>query len=244
MTAVTITPTATIMNTMTTNTDLSLARLLRLASPALPVGAFSYSQGLEWAVEEGGVTDVTTAGRWIGDAMRLAVGRCEAPCWLRLHGAWTGGDREQLDKWNTFFLATRESSELRAETIHMGRALREMMLRSNEFPSELMSMLSAVEEPSYPLAFAAAVSAWQIEPRSALTAYLWSWAENQVIAAMKLVPLGQTDGQRLLAALTEEMPATLDAIFACEDDDVGTLAHGLAIASAQHESQYTRLFRS
>jgi urease accessory protein len=83
-----------------------------------------------------------------------------------------------------------------------------------------------------------------LEPRAALTAYLWSWAENQVIAAMKLVPLGQTDGQRLLAMLIDEMPPTLEAIFDCADDDIGSLTHGLAIASAQHESQYTRLFRS
>jgi urease accessory protein len=161
-----------------------------------------------------------------------------------MHAAWCENDTPKLDEWNAFFLATREGGELRAETIHMGRAMREMMARSNEFPADLMTTLAMIEEPCYPLAFAAAVSVWQIEPRPALTAYLWSWAENQVIAAMKLVPLGQTDGQRILATLIEEMPAALEAIFACEDDDIGTLAHGLAIASAQHESQYTRLFRS
>ena len=238
--------TATYMDTniMNTRADLSLARLLRLASPALPVGAFSYSQGLEWAVESGGVTDALSAARWISDAMRFAVARSEAPCWLRMHAAWCANDTAKLNEWNAFFLATREGGELRAETNHMGRALRVMMVHSNEFPAALMAALAAIEEPSYPLVFVAAVSAWQIEPCPALTGYLWSWAENQVIAAMKLVPLGQADGQRILATLIEEMPAALDAIFACEDDDIGTLAHGLAIASAQHESQYTRLFRS
>jgi urease accessory protein len=235
-----------VMNTqaMSTHADLSFARLLRLASPALPVGAFSYSQGLEWAVESGAVYDVASAGRWILDAMRYSVARCEAPCWLRLHAAWCNGDTQKLDEWNTFFLATREGGELRAETIHMGRALREMMARSNEFPSAMMVSLAAVEEPSYPMAFAAAVFAWRIESRPAMTAYLWSWAENQVIAAMKLVPLGQTHGQSILAMLIESMPSTLGEIFACEDDDIGALTHGLAIASAQHETQYSRLFRS
>ena len=234
------TPTSTDM----TNTDLSLARLLRLASPVLPVGAFSYSQALEWAVEAGMVKNVDTALRWISDALSLTVARCEAPVFLRLVDGWNGNDLSAIQYWNDFFLASRESAELRAETIQMGRAMRTLISRSNEFPLEICAWLDAVDEPTYPTAFAAAIAAWQIESRSALTAYLWSWAENQVVAAMKLVPLGQTDGQRLLAKIIDLIPATLDEIFSRGDDDIGTLSHGFAIASAQHETQYSRLFRS
>ena len=230
--------------TMTLNTDLALARLLRLASPVLPVGAFSYSQALEWAVESCTVKNFESAQHWIGDAFTLNVACCEAPVLLRLIHAWSTNDFAAIQHWNDFFLASREGAELRAETLQMGRALRVLISRSNEFPATICTRLEDIEEPAYPTAFAAAISAWQIETRAALTANLWSWAENQVVAAMKLVPFGQTDGQRLLAAFIKMLPATLDAVFACKDDDIGTLAHGLAITSAQHETQYSRLFRS
>ena len=229
---------------MTINTDLALARLLRLASPVLPVGAFSYSQALEWVVEAGGVTNYAKAEQWIVDAFSLNLARCEAPVWLRLLQGWNADDAATVNQWNDFFLATRESAELRAETVQMGRAMRTIILRSNEFDATICAQLEAIEEPSYPVAFTAAVSAWQIDARAGLTAYLWAWAENQVVAAMKLVPLGQTDGQRLLAGIINHIPSTLDAIFACADDDIGALSHGLAIASTQHETQYSRLFRS
>jgi urease accessory protein len=232
----------TTMNT--TNTDLSLARLLRLASPVLPVGAFSYSQTLEWAVEAGTVKDFRTAQRWIGDALLLTMARSEGPVWLRLLQGWCDDDLPAILHWNDFFLASREGAELRAETLQMGRAMRTLIQRANEFPTTICERLDAIDEPAYPTAFTAAICAWRIAPRAALTAYLWSWAENQAVAAMKLVPLGQTDGQRLLAALMDDISATLDGIFARGNDDIGTLAHGFAIASAQHESQYSRLFRS
>ncbi len=229
---------------MTINTDLSLARLLRLASPVLPVGAFSYSQALEWVVESGRVHNYASAENWILDSFTLNLARCEAPVWLRLLQAWNENKGAVLNQWNDYFLASRESAELRAETVQMGRAMRTIVLRSNEFAPRFCKQLEAIEEPSYPSAFTAAISAWHIDARAALTVYIWAWAENQVVAAMKLVPLGQTDGQRLLAAITDHIPATLDAIFECGDDNIGALAHGLAIASAQHETQYSRLFRS
>jgi urease accessory protein len=229
---------------MTINTDLSLARLLRLASPVLPVGAFSYSQALEWVVESGRVHNYATAERWILESFTLNLARCEAPVWLRLLQAWNDNSVAVLNQWNDYFLASRESAELRAETVQMGRAMRTIILRSNEFDTRYCTQLEAIEEPCYPTAFAAAISAWHIDARAALTVYIWAWAENQVVAAMKLVPLGQTDGQRLLAAIISHIPATLDAIFECGDDNIGALAHGLAIASAQHETQYSRLFRS
>ena len=224
--------------------DVSLARLLRLASPALPVGAYSYSQALEWAVEAGMVRDASTAGDWIADVLAVSVVRCEAPVWLRLHAACTASDSQAFAHWNEFFVAARETAELRAETVQMGRSLIALLARAGELPEASRALLASLEEPSFPAAFACAVSAWGIAPRAGLTAYLFSWAENQAIAAVKLVPLGQSAAQDILARVTAALPEALDQAFALEDDEIGSLAFGLAIASCRHETQYTRLFRS
>lgn len=238
--------TTTTMSTASTSieADLSLARLLRLASPALPVGAYSYSQALEWAVESGTVTDAATAGDWIGDALAVSVVRCEAPVWLRLHAASAAGDARALARWNEFFLATRESAELRAETLQMGRSMVALLQRANELPESFLALLASLEEPAFPAAFACAVAAWGIAPRAGLTAYLFAWAENQAIAAVKLAPLGQSAAQDILERVTAALPEALDRAFAIEDADLGSLAFGLALASCRHETQYTRLFRS
>jgi urease accessory protein len=244
------------MNTATTTTitmtaastsiekDISLARLLRLASPALPVGAYSYSQALEWAVESGTVRDAATAGGWIADALAVSMVRCEAPVWLRLHAACAANDAQGFGRWNAFFLATRESAELRAETLQMGRSMVALLIRPGELPEASRALLASLEEPGFPAAFACAVSAWGIAPRAGLTAYLFAWAENQAIAAVKLVPLGQSAAQDILVRVTAALPDALDQAFALEDDEIGSLAFGLAIASCRHETQYSRLFRS
>jgi urease accessory protein len=210
---------------ITTTTMTKLARLLQLASPTLPVGAYSYSQALEAAVEAGVVHDATSAERWIGDVLELSVGAMEAPLlWRMLNG----------EDCNEVFLASRETAELRAETLQMGRSLA-LLLRDLE--------LTGMErqECSYPMAFAQAVKCLEIEARDALVAYLWSWLENQVMAALKAVPLGQTDGQRMLLALG----GTLERVaFKAMNSEPVNLAPGLAFLSARHETQYSRLFRS
>ena len=224
--------------------DVSLARLLRLASPALPVGAYSYSQALEWAVESGSVHDAATAAEWIGDALAVSMVRCEAPVWLRLHAACAANRPGEFMRWNEFFLAARETAELRAETLQMGRSMVALLMRAGDLPEASRALLGSLEEPGFPAAFACAVSAWGIAPRAGLTAYLFAWAENQAIAAVKLVPLGQSAAQDILARLTAALPEALDQAFALQDDAIGSLAFGLAIASCRHETQYTRLFRS
>ena len=234
----------TTMTSTSIEADVSLARLLRLASPALPVGAYSYSQALEWAVETGTVRDASTAGDWIVDALAVSVVRCEAPVWLRLHAACAANDARAFGRWTEFFLATRESAELRAETLQMGRSLTALLQRGGELPEASLALLASLEEPVFPAAFACAAAAWRIAPRAGLTAYLFSWAENQAIAAVKLVPLGQSAAQDILARVTAALPDALDQAFALEDDAIGSLAFGLAIASCRHETQYTRLFRS
>jgi urease accessory protein len=215
----TTTITITIM-TMTTNID---PRLLQLASPTLPVGAYSYSGGLEAAVEAGIVTDAASAQRWIGDVLAHSVLKMEAPLLLRMI-------EEPAVEWNEQFLASRETAELRAETAQMGYSL-------NRLLPDLGVEACPYEEPSFPAVFAHAVRAWGIPARQALTAYLWAWLENQVMAAVKAVPLGQTDGQKTLLALGARLGDV-------SEDEPGNFAPGLAMLSSKHETQYSRLFRS
>jgi len=219
--------------------DIALARLLQLASPALPVGAYSYSQGIEAAVEAGIVRDAAGARRWIEDVLELSVARMEAPLLLRLIDAWRAGDAARAERWNGVFLASREAAELRAETVQMGYSLARLLAELGEGDG-----LPQWEEISFPAAFAHAAARWDIEPERALTAYLWSWAENQVMAAVKTVPLGQTDGQRMLLALGDKVAQAAVRAAGIEDEALGNFAPGLALLSARHETQYSRLFRS
>jgi len=226
------------------STDLALARLLQLASPALPVGAYSYSQGLEAAVEAGLVRDAASAEAWIGDVLAYAVARLEAPVWWRLHAAWAAGETGRVEHWNDLFRCTRESAELRAETLQMGYSLQRLLLEIGEFDARSLSQLRGIAEITFPAAFAFAVVSWEIPARSALIAYLWAWLENQVMAALKSVPLGQTDGQRLLLALAALLPEIADQACALTDDELCNYAPGFAILCSRHETQYSRLFRS
>jgi urease accessory protein len=216
-------------------------KLLQLASPALPVGAYSYSQGLEAAVEAGIVSDAATAGRWIGDVLALSVRGMEAPLLLRLVAAWESGDDAAVRRWNDELVASRETAELRAETLQMGYSLRCL---ARELGVEGAPRLDAFEELAYPTAFAFAVAAWRIDAREALAAYLFAWIENQVLAAVKTVPLGQTDGQRMLLGLAQRIAPAVESAAALGDDDLSNLAPGLALLSARHETQYSRIFRS
>jgi urease accessory protein len=206
---------------------MSLPRLLQLASPTLPVGAYSYSQGLEAAIEAGYVRDASTAQDWIGDVLELSVARMEAQV-LR---AQIAAPSQAL---NDFFLATRETAELRAETLQMGQSLARLL------PD--LGIPVAIQEPAFPTAFALAVRHWNIEPREAVVAYLWSWVENQVMAAIKAVPLGQTAGQKMLLSLGDRLGALADLKL---DESAWTnFTPGLAYLSSRHETQYSRLFRS
>ena len=209
---------------------MNLSKLLQLASPALPVGAYSYSGGLEAAVEAGVVKDAASAECWIGDVLEFSVVRMEAPMLL----AFFSGDFVET---NAEFLASRETAELRAETVQMGYSLNRLLkdLGVGEVP---------LQEPSFPAAFAFAAAHWKIEPEAALQAYLWAWVENQVMAAVKAVPLGQTDGQKILLSLGEEISMLMPKILSMKDEDIGNFAPGLALLSSRHETQYSRLFRS
>ncbi len=210
---------------MTMNTEPGRIdpRLLQLASPTLPVGAYSYSGGLESAIDARIVHDAASAQRWIGDVLEHSVARMEAPMLLKMI-------EQPAAQWNEMFLASRETAELRAETVQMGYSL-------NRLLPELGVEACPFEEPAFPAAYAQAARAWGIAPRDALVAYLWAWLENQVMAAVKAVPLGQTDGQKMLLTLAARLPDV-------SEGEPGNFAPGLAILSSRHETQYSRLFRS
>lgn len=224
--------------------NLALVRLLHLASPTLPVGAFSYSQGLEWAVERGPATDEAGAKAWIHDALHLALARCEAPALIALLRAQRAGDLAEWARLDTEFLATRETAELRAETLQMGHSLMRLLRDLDDTRPRASAAIATHPTPSFPAAWACAAAVWDVTDEDAATAYLWAWLENQVMAAVKLVPLGQTAGQRLLAALAADLPALARDACARDEADWESPTPALTLASCQHETQYTRLFRS
>lgn len=221
-----------------------LARLLQLASPALPVGAYSYSQGLEWAAERGAVRDETSTGTWIADVLHYGVSSFEAPLLARVMRAVQAEDWQHLGELNARFIASRESSELRNETLQMGHSLRVLLDALDDVPPSLVTALGAIAEPGFPVVWGAIASAWGIPTGQAVTAYLWAWAENQVMAAVKTVPLGQTAGQRLLLGLGAAVEQASSQALALGEEDWSNFAPGFALASCRHETQYTRLFRS
>lgn len=224
---------------------LPLIRLLHLASPALPVGAFSYSQGLEWAVESGCVTTEILAQGWIRDALHFALARCEAPALVGLLRAWKSANTTEVCRLNAEFIATRETAELRAETLQMGYSLTRLLRDLPDTPETTRAALLEMREIAYPVPWAAAAAHWQIEEADAASTYLWAWLENQVMAAVKLVPLGQTAGQRMLVALAEDLPAlTTEVIRRADEENWENFTPGMTLASCRHETQYTRLFRS
>lgn len=207
----------------------------------LPVGAYSYSQGMEWAVEQGAVRNEASAADWILDTLTFNIGGLEAPVWRRMYEAWQAGDPAGAAHWNARFLAVRETAELRMESVQMGEALK-LVLKATREPD--IAPLESVSELSFPAAFSFAAQGLGVPLRDGLTGYLWAWGENQVSAAMKLVPLGQSSGQRILARIIGALPAVVDRALAAGEDDFSNFAPGLAIASSRHETQYTRLFRS
>ena len=221
-----------------------LTRLLHLASPALPVGAFSYSQGFEWAVECGWVSDEAAARQWISDLLHYGIARCEAPALVAMMRAWRTGDVAEVLRLDAEFLATRESMELRAETLQMGYSCARLLRELDTMPAYTRQALTGIGEVSFPAAWSAAAAAWSLPPEESVVAYLWSWLENQVMAAVKQVPLGQSAGQRLLVSLGEAIPSLARGAMSIGPEDWENFTPGLAWASAMHETQYTRLFRS
>ena len=228
------------------NAQAQLLRLLHIASPALPIGGFHFSQGLEFAVERGVVTNEAEALDWIQGIAEHAIATLDLPILARLRVAFLRDDLEQVKHWNARLLASRETAELREEDRHMGRAFARILSELDIGTQWSMQAVGPTQtvEVSYAAIFAKVCAAWDIDEEAMLQTYAWTWVENQTLAAVKLVPLGQMAGQRILHALIPKLESFALRAQEFPDEEIGTSAVMQAIASAQHEGQYTRLFRS
>jgi urease accessory protein len=226
--------------------DAPLLHLMWLASPALPVGGFSYSEGLEAAVEAGLVRDEASATAWLANHMRLGPARADLAALAHAHEAWQRHDFARVTEINDFLLRTRETQELRLQSEQMGRSLVEWLRNqgADDDAARLAHLAGLAPAPSWPVAFALATARAHAAPAQALQSCLFGWAENLVQAALKAVPLGQLAGQRILQALVDEMPDVVAGALALPETEWQAFSPMLAIASAQHETQYSRLFRS
>ncbi len=225
----------------------SLLPLIWLASPALPIGGFSYSEGLEAAVDAGHVRDEASASAWVGHQLHLSLARADLPVLARALPAWRRHDWARLIELDAWVRQTRETAEMRLQTEQMGRSLVEWLKTVQPQGLRDLNAPAALQAPSYPVAFglALALHTPAITPlRDSLLAFAFGWAENMVQAAIKAVPLGQAAGQRMLARLMADIPAVVDTAPTLRDSQRQSFCPMLAILSAQHETQYSRLFRS
>lgn len=225
----------------------SLLRLLQLASPALPVGAYSYSEGLEFLIETQAIATPNDLERWLTEELTYGSIRLEAAIMVRSYEATAKLDWDQLRHWNSWLTAARETEELRSQSLQMGRSLLRLFIdieQSREVQClEPLKQLSR-EDPNFAVVFGLAAAHWQIEEFCALVGYLQSWATNLINAGIKLIPMGQTRGQVMLFQLQPTLEGAARNILALEDDNLKSCGWGLALASMAHETQYSRLFRS
>lgn len=222
----------------------ALLHLLQLASPSLPVGAYSYSQGLEAVLENGIVHDESSARAWIVDTLHHVVARFEAPIVWRLLQAFSARDEDAVTEWTERFLAARDTAEFRAETIQMGYSLARLASDLRIADAALLALLQAQHEVPLPTAFTFSAVALGVPHDAALLGMLFSWAENQVLVCVKSVPLGQVSGQRLLLSLRPELEAAAQEAQCLADHELSNWSPGLSLLSMQHEVQYSRLYRS
>jgi urease accessory protein len=218
--------------------------LLRLASPQLPIGGYSYSQGLEMAVEQGLVSDAESARNWIADQLLLNLARFEAPLLLAHCQAATDADWARLHELADEHRASRETRELRQESRQMGYSLAQLLSGLPELDDDSRALFGALEEPGLAVGWALAARTWKISPQDALAAWLWGWLENQLAVLMKTLPLGQQAAQRLTSELLPLLDQAQRQTSELKPEHWGSAAFGLTLASMAHERQYSRLFRS
>ena len=222
-------------------TDLSLLKLLQLSSPTLPIGAFAYSQGLESAIEAGFIQNKETLQDWLLDTLTLSLKNVDLPLFARLYSSWKKNDTKKVLVWNQNLRAQRETRELRDEDHHLGLALARLL---KDLGIEEAGALHQRDDLCFLTLFTLAACKWNIALEQAANGFIWSWLDNQIAAAIKLVPLGQTDGQKVLSELLPLIPSIVKQGLVIEDDEIGASLPMLAILSSQHETQYSRLFRS
>ena len=221
------------------NFSSSSIRLWQLISPTLPIGSFCYSQGLEHAVEAGWINNEATSRDWILGQLKNNLASLEVPVFLRMYQAWQNNDFQQIQYWNDMVLALREADELKQEDCTLAGAMKKLLQGLDvTFPEQIKN------DTAFITTFSFACQHWSIDKFEAVHGLLWSWCDNQVTAALKLVPLGQTSGQKIMSESITVITQAIEKGVLCEDDDIGSFAPAVAIGSALHETQYSRLFRS
>lgn len=222
-------------------TQTNLLQLLRLASPSLPIGAYSYSQGLETAVASGWVDDESTTLDWIEGLLNHSLKYLDIPVFKQLYHSWKENRMEDIHYWSQVFLANRDAFEFQEEDRQLGKALARLLTDLG-----LQDAKSFLKEPDvcFLTMYSLAAVRWNISMSDAAIGLCWIWSENQVLAAVKLVPLGQTSGQKIVSELIRKIPETVNQGLTLQVDDIGYTAPAQGIAGALHETQYTRLFRS
>ncbi len=222
---------------------LARVRMLQMTSQAFPIGGYSHSYGLEAAVESALVRDEASLQTWITGVLAYSIGKYEIPLLHQMSDAWLALDSMGLSRLNERFLAARESAEMRSATVQTGFSMRSLLAALPELPDFLQDTLRGLHEPTLPCVWSGAAAAWAIPASDSAAAYLWSWAENQVLVGMKTVPMGQSAGQRVLLKIGGQI-AELAEHESSMNDALSNFAPGLAIQCARHETQYSRLFRS
>lgn len=220
---------------------LSLVRVLQLASSTLPVGAYAYSQGLEWAVAAAWIVDESSLKAWLKEHLMTSVAQTDLPIFLRLFDAAIQPNDQAMREWSRVLVASRETSELVSDDCARGRALAKLLAGLGVDSARVW--LDRTDTPFAALS-ALAAAAWDIPRDAAVTAYTWSWLEGQVLAGVRLIPLGQIAGQQLLHDLASRIPQAIADAQNLGDDEIGATLPTLALASSLHETQYTRLYRS
>lgn len=227
----------------TISNDTSLLRLMQLSSAALPVGGYSFSQGLEYAIDSDWLSDSASIELWLAQQLNESIALIDLPILIRqlnpLHKDKLHAVQESMLYWNAYILACRETAELRLTDTAMGAALMKLLADLDIYHSTWIK-----QDISFVTAFAIAAKHWQIPPQAACHGYAWSWLENQIVAATKLLPLGQTAAQKLLGQLLTQIPAAIERAESLVDEAIGSSLPALAMASVWHETQRTRLFRS
>ena len=219
----------------------SLLKLIQLTSPALPIGSYAYSQGLESAVNESWVHDETSTENWVGGLLRNSLTYLDGPVFARLYKGWENNDESRVQYWNDYLFSCRETMELREEERQLGVSLAKLLGNLDIHESRSWESCSTA---CFLTLFSLASVRWKIPAKEALAGFLWLWSENQVVAAIKLVPLGQTQGQKMLKRIGAIIPGLVDRALDMKDDEIGFTAPGQVLASVLHETQYSRLFRS
>ncbi|MBW4538203.1 MAG: urease accessory protein UreF [Myxacorys chilensis ATA2-1-KO14] len=228
------------MQTQNRTQNHRLLRLLQLASPVLPVGAYSYSEGIEALVQQDtiGMTNAAHLEQWLNEELQYGAVRLEAAIMVRAYRAVVAQDLIALEAWNDWLSAARETEELRSQSLQMGRSLLRL------FQTLSPETVSLPSQCHFAIAFGLVAATWQIDVEWATLGYLHSWATNLVSAGIKLIPLGQTAGQQILFDLEPSIESAAQNILTLQDDDLRSCGWGLTLASMAHETLYSRLFRS